>query len=161
MSLNLNRRAPGSCEAFRHWGPRISRRSKVRAQNLEHQKRTSYPPPDLGFTSRVTGEGIKCLADIICRFDNVMDYQKLLSPYLAFTNDVTKIIHRRKTVTCDHFRTHIYEYKLQSTYPKFILAHKNSHLLIENSRNLTKHFKISPFFWLPFNLKNRLISPPL
>ena len=72
--------------------------------------------------------------------------QKLLSPYLAFTNDVTKIIHRRKTVTCDHFRTHIYEYKLQSTYPKFILAHKNSHLLVENSRNLTKHFKISPFF---------------
>ena len=76
---------------------------------------------------------------------NKMKYE-LLSSYLAFTNDVTKIIHRRKTVTCDHFRTHIYEHKLQSTYPKFILAHKNSHLLVENSRNLTKHFKISPFF---------------
>ena len=49
-----------------------------------------------------------CIPNDWCfKIKTFVGYKKVrfvLSPYLAFTNVVTKIILRRKTVTCDHFR---------------------------------------------------------
>ena len=57
---------------------------------------------------------------------------------------MTKIIHRRKNGTCNHFRTHINEYILHLKYQKFIPT-----LFSRKHEEIVKDLKISLFSHFP------------